>query len=310
MPKQLVNVEKAKADFIAFCRSKYNESSTFLKQIDEFEADYREEDAIKFYTRPCHFVNYVISSTCAAFSVTNYFQIRFILHDLYLQMQRLHDEQSSMWPETLVVHRGKVISRTELKQLPKKNEYVITRDFLSVTTDSQVAETFSSFDVPLNDNNKVSVFISMHIDHEEVASKPIVFINDSSTITDEEEVLLPMGIVFRITSCEKVDDPNSQCSVRINMIRSKEEKEIEKKLSVSSPLVLGAIATAVGGIGVGVGIVGLLNFLEDKEDQEDQEDQEKFFEAITDAYESPDPDLAAEIQGLIDHNADSAAMVS
>ncbi|CAF3951105.1 unnamed protein product [Adineta steineri] len=305
LPEQRLNVEEAKEQFIAFCRFKYNNNPDLLKQIDTFEANYREEDAIRWYTKNASFVNYIVSETCATSSATNYFNIRFILRDLYLQLQKLHDEQSSTWPEILIVHRGKVIPRIELDQLPKKDEYVMTRDFLSVSTDPEIANIFSSVGSSQNGSDEVSVIISMHIDREEVASKPIAFIEECSDFPLEKEVLLPMGIVLRIDSYKEILDDDSPCSVEIKMIRGKEEKEIEKKLSDSSRLVLKATAAAaVGGMVVGGAIAGLLKSLEN------EEDQEEFGKAMADVYESTEPDLAAKIEELTYNYDDMAAMVS
>ncbi|CAF1075501.1 unnamed protein product [Adineta steineri] len=305
LPEQRLNVEEAKEQFIAFCRFKYNNNPDLLKQIDTFEANYREEDAIRWYTKNASFVNYIVSETCATSSATNYFNIRFILRDLYLQLQKLHDEQSSTWPEILIVHRGKVIPRIELDQLPKKDEYVMTRDFLSVSTDPEIANIFSSVGSSQNGSDEVSVIISMHIDREEVASKPIAFIEECSDFPLEKEVLLPMGIVLRIDSYKEILDDDSPCSVKIKMIRGKEEKEIEKKLSDSSRLVLKATAAAaVGGMVVGGAIAGLLKSLEN------EEDQEEFGKAMADVYESTEPDLAAKIEELTYNYDDMAAMVS
>jgi hypothetical protein len=283
--RQPQNVQEAKERFIAFCRSKYNDKPDFLRQIDDFEANYAEEDAVKWYTKSACFVNYVVNTTFAASDFTNYFEIRFILHDLYMQLQKLHDEQSSMWPEpesTLVVFRGKAMPREELIRLPKAEECVVTRGFLSVTTAYGIAEIFS--DVPQDDSGNVSVIISMHIDREGAELKPIAFIHDYSEFPEEEEVLLPMGIVFRTTSYEEIPNGDSQGSVRIKMIHSKKEREIEKKLCDSLLLLSGVTIASAAGIAVLATV--LPKYLPNNEDREEFNG-----EAVVGTYE-PIPKLS------------------
>ncbi|CAF0991577.1 unnamed protein product [Adineta steineri] len=76
----------------------------------------------------------------------------------------------------------------------------------------------------------------MCIDREELTSKPIAFVKEEGAMQNEEEVILPMGLVFRIVSYEEIDNENSASLVRITMLRSKVEQEVEKKLSESSVL--------------------------------------------------------------------------
>jgi hypothetical protein len=70
----------------------------------------------------------------------------------------------------------------------------------------------------------------MKIDCIEVHDKPIAFIGDYSKLESESEVMLSMGIVFKLHSIEEVYD-KSKHSVVINMIRGEDEKQIEKNLS-------------------------------------------------------------------------------
>ncbi|CAF0863288.1 unnamed protein product [Adineta steineri] len=219
----LPSTEEAKQDFIDFCRSTYKDNAICLRQIEDFQNNYSEGKAMKWYTKSNNFVFYIVGQTCSTFNFTNYFNIRFILHDLYLELKNLHDEQSSMWPESfLVVYRGKSMAQKELSRLPKMGELFVTRGFLSCTTDYEIAELFSGEDQGSND--QVNVIISMWIDREEVTSKPIAFMKGESSFGDEEEVILPMGIVFRTVSYEEIDNGNSACLVRITMVRSKIEQ--------------------------------------------------------------------------------------
>ncbi|CAF0825502.1 unnamed protein product [Adineta steineri] len=284
------NLEEAKRDFIAFCRSSYKDTNNvaYSSQINDFESNYSTDKAVKWYTKPDSFVFRAIGETCCTFNFTNYFKIRFILHDLYSELKKLHADQSSMWPESsLVVFRGKGMPRKELSRLPKMGELFVTRGFLSFTTDHQVAEFFSGEDQ--GGKEQVNVIISMCIDREEVTSKPIVFVKEQSAIGndgDEEEVILPMGIVFRVVSYEEIDNENSASLVRITMLRSKVEQEIEKKLS-KFPVVASAVVTSAA-----VSIATLLQSLANSEYREE------FRNLMADAPELVDSNVMAQIEKI------------
>ncbi|CAF1100519.1 unnamed protein product [Adineta steineri] len=133
----------------------------------------------------------------------------------------------------------------------------------------------------------------MCIDREEVTSKPIAFVKVESPIEDEEEVILPMGIVFRIVSCEEIDNENSASLVRITMIRSKVEQEVEKKLS-EFPVLAPIIATSA--------LAGMTTLLQSLPNSDYGGEFHKF---IVDPSKLVDTNLTAPLQNIIDGNLTS-----
>jgi hypothetical protein len=119
------------------------------------------------------------------------------------------------------------MSPDELSRLKTTGELFVTRNFVSTSTEEDVACMFCGESSRHED--KVSVLISMHIDREEVTDKPIAFIQEYSQFPWENEVMLPMGMVFRTVSYEEVNK-HLMYSVKIKMIRGKEEQEFEKGL--------------------------------------------------------------------------------
>ncbi|CAF1441855.1 unnamed protein product, partial [Didymodactylos carnosus] len=120
--------------------------------------------------------------------------------------------------------------------------------------------------------------------------KPIAFINEVSQIRDESEVMLPMGIVFRTASYEEVND-NSKHSVKIKMVRGKDEKQIEKDLSRFHLLE----QTGVSCLTLGLAIVL-------KSTRNCQHVGQYYCNAMSDALKSSDTQLAEQLSALSNSN--------
>jgi hypothetical protein len=247
----IVNVtasEEAKTDFLSFCDSWYRNDSAYLvfkRKIEAFQRDYRAEDAIEWYTNPDTFIFRIISKTCATFDIGVLFKIRFILHDVYVQLKELYTKQlENLLQGDIIVHRGMMMPTSELNCLQNKGELFITRNFLSTTMNKEIAKTFAGDGA--TEENKKSVVISMKIVHSEMQDKPIAFIGDHRAHGSEEEVMLSAGMVFRVDSYEEVP-AGSRRPLVINMVRGKDEKQIEKKLEKFHLLAqTGASCTALG----------------------------------------------------------------
>jgi hypothetical protein len=144
-------------------------------------------------------------------------------------LKKLHEEQlEDLLKQDTIVYRGKMMLKNELSSIKTNKGLFITRQFLSTSTNKDVAIMYAG-DGAL-DENEVSVLISMKIDRTEVHDKPIAFIGNHNQLGSETEVMLSMGIVFCLHSIEEVYD-ESKYLVVLNMIRGEDEKQIENNLS-------------------------------------------------------------------------------
>jgi hypothetical protein len=248
---KLPRTDEAKEEFLAFCRAMYHNEPTNLAKIEDFETTYNENDAVNWYTRPNSFIFRIVCRTCASFDLNTFFKIRFFLRDLYMQLQQLHQQQLTTLLQTdLLVHRGVMMSQDELRCMRTIGDLFVTRNFLSTTTDEDVARLFSGDGIVRE--RQASALVSMHIDREELSEKPVAFINEVSQISPEDEVMLSMGTVFRIVSYEEVNG-DSTYVVKIKMIRSKEEQEIEKELTRFHLLAATAASSPLLGMAIFLG---------------------------------------------------------
>lgn len=284
----LVNLPRsheAKEDFVMFCHSKYRNdpaySTAYEEQIEIFNREYDEQKAIEWYTDSSSFVFRIVCETCANLDIVAFFQTRLILHDLFIKLQKLHVEQlGSRLKQGITLYRGKMMLKNELNSIKNNSGLFITRNFLSTSVDRAVAEMYSGDGVLVE--NEVSVLISMEIDRIEMHDKPIAFIGDCSKIEDENEVMISMGIVFKLHSIEEVYDKSIH-SVVIHMIRGEDEKQIEKNLS-QFHLVAGTGATCAA--------LGMIPFLISiNNDQHIAE----YSQLMSDALQSSNPEVAEQL---------------
>ncbi|CAF4155763.1 unnamed protein product, partial [Rotaria sordida] len=123
-------------------------------------------------------------------------------------MKMLHQQQMPAFRniDFLQVYRGKLIPIEELEHFKKNiGKLHVTMRFLSTVTHREVALIYSG-DGRIWETDYVSVLFNITINMKENISKPIAFIHEYSSILDENEVLLPIGMLFRMNSIRHVKE--------------------------------------------------------------------------------------------------------
>lgn len=235
--------DEARNDFIKFCRSTYQNKRKFPEQLETFCNTYESKDAIKWYTKPNSFIHRLVSKVSASTNIDDWTSIRFYLGDLYQNLKALHKDQvETYFQDDVMVYRGVRLSMDEFRRVGNEGSLFITRGFLSTTVDETIAKIFA--DDTASDNDHVCVIFCMTIESIEVQTKPIAYIASDSFRADESEIMLSMGMVFRTVSVEEASDSNHK---KINMIRGKDERSIEKDLlQISNMLQAGTECLLLG----------------------------------------------------------------
>ena len=222
------NTPEGRTDFINYCSTLFAHDPKRLEQLQEFGTRYVGKEAIKWYSNPDSFVFRLVCKTFASCDMTKLFQIRFILHDLYVQLRELHQEQlQTLFQRNVRVYRGAMMSHEEANRLKAIGETVVTRNFLSTTLDKDVAWMYAGDGQ--KQENLVSVFLEMTIERGQIQEKPAAFIESISHIPGEKETLLSMGFVFRILSFKEIKN-NLEYSIKIRLVRGDAERQIERYL--------------------------------------------------------------------------------
>ncbi|CAF1264136.1 unnamed protein product [Adineta ricciae] len=201
--RQLPQNDRSKQDIIDECKAQYQNNTSVLKQIEEFEKSYRSELAIWWYTRDC-FLYKMINRALRTEDIDIIFKFRFFITDLYNQLSDLHKQSKSERSNLLILYRGQRLTSNELKVLKSNINCIISMNtFLSATTNLDVALMFAGngSERPLIE----SVLFQITIDVNQ-SDQPVADISQLGYMKDEDEVLLSMSMLFRVNVICEVDN--------------------------------------------------------------------------------------------------------
>jgi hypothetical protein len=209
----------AKEELIEFCRSKYQHDPIELKKIDDFEKNYRSEDAAKWSTKD-NFLHRLLNESLRIETIDFIVKMRYFIHDLHNQLAELQTSfiQSLNGKKQIILYRGQPMKMNQLDEMRKNRHGLISMNsFLSATQKEDVAIPFSG-DGTTTHSDEVSVIYEMLIDTD-IRSTPYAKIK--STKPDEEEILFSMGSVFQIGN---VDELRSKVyRVKLTMVHKEDQ---------------------------------------------------------------------------------------
>lgn len=186
---------KLKQDLINICQENYQGNENELNIIDEFNKNYKKEDAIWWYTRESCFYR-LLNKSLRLQDFDILFSMRFFLTDLYYQ---LNDEYKKNLNSNLLiqVYRGQAIHINELN-LIKDNigEFLSMNSFLSTSNNKDISINFAK-QIIVNDEI-TRILFEFNIDYNIENTRPYAFIQHLSYFNEEEELLIGLGAIFQI----------------------------------------------------------------------------------------------------------------
>ncbi|CAF2853465.1 unnamed protein product [Rotaria sp. Silwood2] len=205
--KMSANIDSSsKQDLINHLRRVNNEQSA-LKVIDEFEQNYKAENAIWWYTRDT-FLYVQLNEALRRSDFDVLFAFRFFIADLYKQLtiehERLQTDYAAMSNDSsiLKVYRGQSISNEELALLREnQNGFFSMQSFLSTSLNSNIGQIYVESAAQPTDTH-VRILYEFNIDTRLQTTKPYAKINHLSRFEHEDEVLLALGSVFHIDNVQ------------------------------------------------------------------------------------------------------------
>jgi tetratricopeptide (TPR) repeat protein len=202
-------------DFVQFLRLHYINNIPKLKDIAEFERDYRPQYAITWYTREC-FIYEMLNRALRMLEGDTIIDMGFFIRDLHQQIQELHRKQvGSYHRNPFTVYRGQRLLKTNFEKLVKtKGELISFNNFLSTSKNRKVSLAFA--DGTSENPNMVNILFEITIDPS-VSSAPFAAIQDVSYFQTEEEILFSMHTVFRIGEIKKMDNNDSLYQVDLKL---------------------------------------------------------------------------------------------
>ncbi|CAF3624815.1 unnamed protein product [Rotaria sordida] len=176
------------------CKKFYKNNSSELAIIQEFEKDYVSDRALWWYTRES-FLYRLLNKALRTQDIDLLFLFRFFMCDIQKQLQKL---QCSTF---LRVYRGQVISKDELDTLKTSTgQFISMNSFLSTSLDRRLALSFLSSSTISDDLQRI--LFEIDLDPTLAGIKPFADITSSSFFTNEQEVLIMLGSIFRLVNID------------------------------------------------------------------------------------------------------------
>ncbi|CAF4799910.1 unnamed protein product [Rotaria socialis] len=193
-------------DMLKECRATYDGNAKELEKIDEFVKTYESMKAISWYTKDS-FLYRQLNAAFRRANILTIWKFRFIIQDIYRQLEILHTEQSknakAISHNIYRLYRGQRMTLNEFKQIKDGVGHLMAiNSFLSTTKYRNLAEIWAGDG---EDRQKLeSVIFEIIIDESEFGDISVVFadITAESIFEEEREVLLAMGATLRIESVE------------------------------------------------------------------------------------------------------------
>ncbi|UJR29624.1 hypothetical protein I4U23_017172 [Adineta vaga] len=155
-----------KDKLISLCKQQYENNTTVLNSIDEFEHNYLSDHALSWYTRDT-FLYRMLNKALRVQNIECLFLFRFFIQNIQQQLEQ------NQYTSTVRLYRGQRMSNDELSLLYISNGEVL-------------------------ENNIQRVLFEIDADPQLHDVKPFADINSYSAFPDEEEVLLMLGSIFRL----------------------------------------------------------------------------------------------------------------
>ncbi|CAF4094153.1 unnamed protein product, partial [Rotaria sordida] len=214
--------QQAKQQMIDVCRHYYRGNIKEQKLIDEFEQEYRSEDAIRWYSKDS-FLYRMINKALRTEDLDQLQTFRFFIGDLSQSLSYEHQKIFSSDETILTVYRGTKLDEEEFEKLKENQGKIITTNgYLSTSRLRQPAINFLM--KPTKRVGVISVLFQIQCDIQHIG-KSVIYsdIAQFSDYPDEEEVLFDLNAAFRLDSIEK------QGSIQvINMSLSNEGEKVTK----------------------------------------------------------------------------------
>ncbi|CAF3866295.1 unnamed protein product [Rotaria magnacalcarata] len=183
---------------VEFLRFYYEGNIKQLRVLSEFQANYKSNEAILWYTRPT-IVFGLLNKALRQHNIEVMFLFGFFVQDFYQQLKTEFENFKSTHLEhhTIVKsYRGQVMHVDEIKQL-KVGRYITNNSFLSTSLDRHLASLFLNSLLKPDDQFQ-NVLFEFEIDDRQEISNLFANISSLSCFPEESELLFMIGCKFEV----------------------------------------------------------------------------------------------------------------
>ena len=193
--------EKARKDFVEFCRQRYSPWDCPPDRLDLFERTYKLHSPIWWYTAE-GFVYANLNKALRTQDTELIMKMGFYIQDLYREAERRRSEMKI--DSKMIVYRGQGLSDHDFEKLRDSTGGLLSfNSFLSTSRGRDVSLMYAE---DVRDNrNSVGILFEMKIGPS-IASSTFLSLDGLSQFSDEEEILFLMHSVFRISESKKLEE--------------------------------------------------------------------------------------------------------
>ena len=190
------DLHKEMQKFYHNARTKYPSEKINRSDLDQFQQNYRPNEAIQWYTKQM-FIYPLMNDGLRYLQGDVIADMGFFVHDLHHQLVQLQQQQSETFSNReFIVYRGQALPEQDLQKLQQKKGGLLGfNNFLSTSLEQGVSMMF----IPDGRSRPgyVGVLFIMTIDPK-LNKTPFAKISHLGNFPDEDEVLFGMHAVFRI----------------------------------------------------------------------------------------------------------------
>ncbi|CAM4905379.1 unnamed protein product [Rotaria socialis] len=189
-------------ELLDICKKSYRGNQQEMEIIDEFEKNYKAENAVWWYTRESCFYR-MMNKALRVQDFDMLFSFRFFITDIAKRIRSEHEKfiRTSDNRNIIRVYRGQMIGCDELELMKKSiGEFLSMNSFLSTSRNRSTALKFIQC-TPKTDGFQRILF-EISIDPR-LQTKAFADVNEISYFQYEDEILITLGALFRIEKVEQ-----------------------------------------------------------------------------------------------------------
>ena len=205
---KMKTIRSDRKEFISLCREYYKYNEQQSNAVDEFEKNYRSNHSLWWYTKDT-FLYRILNKALRIHNINLLFLLRFFIHDIEKELRR---RQCS---ESIDVYRGQMMFKEELIVLQNSiNKFISTNSFLSTSRKRETAIVY----IDSNDKDQIleRVLLEIHADPGLNGVKPFADISKISQYSEEDEVLIMLGSIFRLKEIS-FDDHQQIWNIKLDL---------------------------------------------------------------------------------------------
>lgn len=187
--------EEDKKELLALCKKKYKDNRKELKNINDFERNYKCDEALTWYTKES-FLYRMLNKALRVQNTHLLYLLRFFIFDLSKAIEKYR------CLNPIVTYRCQLISKNEVRGLANAiGKLISMNSFLSTSLDRKQALKFTDASDDLE-----QVFFEIHADPRIRGVKPFADVSLQSVHYDEKEILMAIGSLHRVENVFRTEN--------------------------------------------------------------------------------------------------------